>query len=61
MGICSSGGRSGCFYEDRSDVVLADDGSVGAGQFVVRKNAAAINRALKAAAENAGDHHDHEH
>jgi multidrug efflux pump subunit AcrA (membrane-fusion protein) len=47
-------------YEDRSDVVLADDGSIGPGQFMVRNHAAALNRALKAAAEG-GDHHDHDH
>jgi multidrug efflux pump subunit AcrA (membrane-fusion protein) len=46
-------------YEDRSDVVLADDGSVGPGQFVVRNHAAALNRALKSAA--AGDEHGHDH
>jgi multidrug efflux pump subunit AcrA (membrane-fusion protein) len=48
-------------YEDRSDVVLADDGSVGPGQFVARKNAAALNRALKAAAEGGEHEHNHEH
>jgi membrane fusion protein, heavy metal efflux system len=47
-------------YEDRSDVVLADDGSVGPGQFVVRNHAAALNRALKAAAGGGEHGHDHE-
>jgi membrane fusion protein, heavy metal efflux system len=47
-------------YEDRFDAVLADDGSVGAGQFVARRNAAALNRALKAAAEG-GEGHEHHH
>jgi membrane fusion protein, heavy metal efflux system len=46
-------------YEDRSEVVLADDGSVGPGQFIARNQAAALNRALKAA--EAGGHHGHDH
>jgi cobalt-zinc-cadmium efflux system membrane fusion protein len=46
-------------HEDRSEVVVADDGSVGPGQFVVRNHAAALNRALKASA--GGDEHGHEH
>jgi hypothetical protein len=46
-------------YEDRTEVVLANDGSVGAGQFVVRNNAAAVNRALKAAAGGGHEGHDH--
>jgi biotin carboxyl carrier protein len=46
-------------YEDRAEVVLANDGSVGPGQFVVRNQAAAINRALKAAAGGGGGGHDH--
>jgi hypothetical protein len=53
-------------YEDRTEVVLADDGSVGAGEFVVRTPAAAaLNRVLKASAAGGGhhghDHHDHAH
>ena len=48
-------------YEDRADVVLADDGSVGPGQFVVRNHAAALNRALKAAEAGGAHEHDHEH
>jgi hypothetical protein len=49
-------------YEDRSEVVLANDGSVAAGSFVVRNQAAAINRALKAQAGGEGGHgHDHGH
>ena len=35
-------------YQDRTDVVLADDGSLPAGAFVVRNQAAVINRAIKA-------------
>lgn len=48
-------------YEDRADVVIANDGSVSPVEYVVRTPAAtAINRALKAGgAEPAG--HDHEH
>jgi biotin carboxyl carrier protein len=50
-------------YEDRSDVVLANDGSLPGGAYVVRNQAAALNRALKAAAADGGGghHHDHEH
>ena len=47
-------------YEDSTDVVIANDGSVSRAELVVKNNAAAINRALKAAA---GGHagHSHEH
>ena len=50
-------------HEDRTEVVLANDGSVGPGQFVVRNQAAALNRALKAGAgdEAPGHTHSHEH
>ena len=48
-------------HEDRSEVVVADDGSVGPGQFVVRNHAAALNRALKASAGGDEHGHDHEH
>lgn len=52
-------------YEDRAEVVLANDGSVAVGEFVVRTPAAAaINRALKAAAggdAHAGHDHHHDH
>lgn len=45
-------------YDDRTDVVLADDGSLPAGAFVVRNQAAALNRAIKAqAAGGGGDPH----
>ena len=37
-------------YEDRNDVVIANDGSVTRAELVVRNQAAAINRAIKAAA-----------
>jgi multidrug efflux pump subunit AcrA (membrane-fusion protein) len=49
-------------YEDRTDAVLANDGSVTAGQFVARNGAAALNRAIKAAAGGGDEHgHDHDH
>ncbi len=50
-------------YEDRTDVVLANDGSLPAGAAVVKNQAAALNRTLKAAAEGegGGHHHDHDH
>ena len=43
--------------------MLADDGSVAAGTFVVRNQAAALNRALKAAtaAPGGGGHEGHNH
>lgn len=41
-------------YEDRREVVVANDGSVSEADFVVKNQAAAINRALKAAAAGAG-------
>lgn len=47
--------------EDRDRVVIADDGSLGAGQFVVRNAAAALNRALKAKASGGGGHEGHDH
>jgi len=50
-------------YEDRSAVVIANDGSISEADFVVKNQAAAINRALKAAAaEDTGGHaHGHDH
>lgn len=47
-------------YEDRTDAVLANDGSLPAGAFVVRNRAAALNRAVKAAA-GGGGHEGHDH
>ncbi len=45
-------------YSDRSEVVVANDGSVTEAEFVVRNHAAAINRAIKAqAAGGAADPH----
>ncbi|MEO2090259.1 MAG: efflux RND transporter periplasmic adaptor subunit, partial [Gemmataceae bacterium] len=49
-------------YEDRNEVVVANDGSVSEVEFVVRNQAAAINRALKgAAAGGGGGHEGHDH
>lgn len=51
-------------YEDRTEVVLASDITLTAGQFVVRTPAAAaLQRALKAAGGEGGghDHHGHSH
>jgi hypothetical protein len=47
-------------YEDQTGVVLEDDGSVGAGQFVVRRGTAALNRAFKAQAAGGEGGHGHE-
>lgn len=48
--------------EDRDTVLIANDGSLGAGQFIVRNGAAALNRALKAkAASGGGGHEGHDH
>lgn len=50
-------------YEDRAEAVVANDGAIWGGHFVVRTPAAAaLNRALKAAAAaEGGDHHGHSH
>lgn len=48
-------------HQDRSEVVIANDGSVSEGVFVVRNNAAAVNRALKAAAAGNEGGHGHDH
>ena len=50
-------------YEDRKEVVIANDGSVTEADFVVRNQAAAINRALKAANAGCGadPHAGHDH
>lgn len=47
--------------EDGDTVVLANDGSIGAGQFIARNGAAALNRALKAKAAEGGGHEGHDH
>jgi multidrug efflux pump subunit AcrA (membrane-fusion protein) len=47
-------------YQDRNEVVLAYDGSIGVGQYIVRNHAAVLNRAMKAN-EGGGGHHHHEH
>jgi cobalt-zinc-cadmium efflux system membrane fusion protein len=48
-------------YQDRTDAVLANDGSLPAGAAVVKNQAAALNRAIKAAAGDGGGGHDHGH
>jgi multidrug efflux pump subunit AcrA (membrane-fusion protein) len=48
-------------YEDREAVVLANDGSLPGGAFVVKNQAAALNRAVKAASEGGGGGHEHDH
>jgi multidrug efflux pump subunit AcrA (membrane-fusion protein) len=49
-------------YEDRTAVVIANDGSITEADFVVKNQAAAINRALKAAAASGeGGHEGHNH
>ena len=47
-------------YEDRSDAVIANDGSVSEADFGVRNQAAALNRALKAAQSGGEGGHGHE-
>ncbi len=44
-------------HADRADVVVANDGSVTEAEYVVKNQAAAINRALKAQAAGGGDPH----
>lgn len=49
-------------FEEQDTVVVANDGSIGAGQFFVRNGAAAIQRAIKAkAAAGGGGHEGHDH
>lgn len=49
-------------YEDRTETVVENDGSLPAGAVVVKNQATALNRALKAAQTEGGGHgHDHEH
>jgi membrane fusion protein, heavy metal efflux system len=48
-------------YEDRTEVVIAADGSITRADLVVKNQAAAINRALKMAAAGGGHGHDHDH
>jgi hypothetical protein len=47
--------------EDRDTVLVANDGSLGAGQFVARNGASALNRAIKAKAASGGGHEGHDH
>ncbi len=50
-------------FEDAHSVVLVNDGSVSEGQALVKRGAAALNRALKAKAGGGegGDEHEHHH
>lgn len=48
-------------HEDRRDAVIANDGSITEAEFVVRNNAAALNRALKATSGGGHEGHDHGH
>lgn len=49
-------------YADRTDAVVANDGTVSEAEFVVRNQAAAINRKLKAdAGAGGGGHEGHDH
>ncbi len=48
-------------YEDRSNVILANDGSITEADFVVKNQAAAINRALKATSAGGAGGHGHDH
>jgi hypothetical protein len=48
-------------YEDRQNVVLANDGSISAGLHVARNAAAALNRILKAQASGGEEGHDEHH
>ena len=49
-------------FADRSEIVIANDGSVSEAEFVVKNQAAAINRALKGqAAGGGGGHEGHDH
>jgi biotin carboxyl carrier protein len=47
-------------YEDRTEVVIANDGSVTEAAFIVKNQAAAINRALKASQAGGEGGHGHE-
>jgi hypothetical protein len=49
-------------YEDRTEAVIANDGSITRAEIIVKNQATAINRALKAqAAEGGGHEHSHDH
>src|SRR5262249_60771389 len=47
-------------YQDRSEAVIANDGSITRAELIVKNQAGAINRALKAQSSEGGGH-DHEH
>jgi len=48
-------------HEDRQNVVVANDGSIGVGLYVARNSAAALNRVLKAQASGGDEGHGHDH
>jgi hypothetical protein len=48
-------------HQDRDVAVLANDGSLGPGQYVARNAAATLNRILKAQAAGGGEGHGHDH
>lgn len=48
-------------YQDRDSAVIANDGSLGAGQYVVRNSAAALNRIVKALSSGGEEGHGHGH
>jgi cobalt-zinc-cadmium efflux system membrane fusion protein len=48
-------------HEDHKEAVIANDGSVTRAELIVRNQAAAINRAIKAQAAEGGHGHSHEH
>ena len=48
-------------YQDSTEAVIANDGSISRAEIIVKNQAAAINRAIKAQATEGGHHHDHDH
>jgi multidrug efflux pump subunit AcrA (membrane-fusion protein) len=48
-------------HEDHKEAVIANDGSVTRAELVVKNQAAALNRAIKAQAAEGGHEHSHEH
>jgi multidrug efflux pump subunit AcrA (membrane-fusion protein) len=48
-------------HEDRTEIAIANDGSINGAEFVVHNRAAALNRALKGQADGGGHSHDHDH
>jgi cobalt-zinc-cadmium efflux system membrane fusion protein len=48
-------------FQDRDVAVIANDGSLGPGQYVARNAAATLNRILKAQTAGGGEGHGHDH